>query len=355
MLFLDANAHIPLNPKALEGFSNYNKSICAHGHPMSKSSLGRRAQAEMEEARTKIAHLIGAKSGNQIVFTSTCTQACDYSLKLLKAQNFEKVYTSTLEHKSISIKARQLFGNNDLFCTKDGIVSCSFKPSDKKCAFVCIHVQNEIGTIQSIEDIQVPFLSDMCQSLGKIPVNVSNISNLKIAAFGAHKFGGPSSVGFIYVQDPGYCRELGTGSRYFFDRPGTPDVGSVVATSIALEEAIKTLPKRYENALNFRDTLEDGLIKKGIEIVGSGGSRIPHTTFLRVRDKMASYIMTQLESDGLHIGLGTACGSWTSNSNPIVTSLGLGGGQEDYIRISQWGNYGEKEAKLLLKYLLRYL
>ena len=321
---------------------------------MSKSSLGRRAQTELEDARAKIAHLIGAKTRDQIVFTSTCTQACDYSLRLLKAQNFGKVYTSTLEHKSVSIKARQLFGNNDLFCTKDGTISCSFKPSEK-CAFVCIHVQNEIGTIQGIEDIQVPFFSDMCQSLGKIPVNVSGIPNLKIASFGAHKFGGPPSVGFIYVQDPGYCRELGSGSRYFFDRPGTPDVASIVATAIALEEAIKTLSKRYQSALNFRDVLEEALTKKGVEIVGLGSSRIPHTTFIRVKDKMASYILSQLDAEDIHIGLGSACGSMTSNSNPIITALGLGGGQDDYVRISQWGDYGEKEARILLKILLKYL
>ena len=249
-LFLDANAHLPLNPKALETYINFNRSIAGHGNAMSTSTLGRQAASEIEAARTKIAKLIGAENSNQIIFTSSCTQACEWGLELLHAQSFKKVYCSTIEHKSVAIKARELFGNNDLFVNKGGIVACTFVPPEKS-AFVCIHVQNEIGTIQDIENIKVPFFCDMSQSLGKIPVNVSNIPNLMIGVFGAHKFGGPVNVGFMYVKDNKWWREFGTGSRYYFDRPGTPDAGMILATSVALEEAIKTLQPRYHRSFNI--------------------------------------------------------------------------------------------------------
>jgi cysteine desulfurase len=149
-LFLDANAHIPLHPKALEAYVNFNNSLSGHGHAMAISLPGRQAAAALEEARSKIAKLIGAENPNQIVFTSSCTQACEWGLELLKAQKFDKVYCSTIEHKSVSIKSRKLFGNNDLFTTKNGIVACTFIPPEKRAAFVCMHVQNEIGTIQDI-------------------------------------------------------------------------------------------------------------------------------------------------------------------------------------------------------------
>jgi len=352
-LFLDANAHIPLHPKALEAYVNFNKSMAGHGHPMSSGALGRKAASELESARNKIAQLIGAKNANQIFFTSTCTQACEWGLELLKAQKFEKVYTSTVEHKSVAVKSRELFGNNDLFVTKDGVVSCTFQPAEK-AAFVCIHVQNEIGTIQRIEDIKVPFFSDMSQSLGKIPVNVSSIPNLKIATFGAHKFGGPASVGIMYLQDTKYWREFGTGSRYYMDRPGTPDVGMIVSTAVALEEAIKTMPWRYERALLFRSIIEDSFVNMGIEILGSEVTRIPHTTFANVGKRMAPYIMTQMEAEGFYVGLGSACGSLHSNSNPIATALGYAGTSDDYLRISQWGEYGEREAKALALSLYKH-
>lgn len=341
-LFLDANAHLPLHPKAIEAYINFNKSLAGYGHAQSSNTLGRAAATELENARSKIASLIGAKP-NQIVFTSTCTQACEWGLEILANQNFDKVYISTIEHKAVASKARNLFGNNDLFVNKEGIVSCAFTPPEHNSAFVCIHVQNEIGSIQPIQDIRVPFFCDMSQSLGKIPLDVSKYKNLKVAAFGCHKFGGPN-MGFLYLQDPKWWKEFGSGGRYHFDRPGTPDVGQAIAASIALEEAIKTLPQRYQRALVFRDIIENSLVKMGVEIIGST-NRIPHTTFFNVGKKMAPFIMSQLENDGIYVGLGSACGALVNATNPVMIALGYRGTADDYIRISQFGEYGEREAK----------
>jgi len=352
-LFLDANAHLPLTPKALEAYVNFNKSIGGHGHAMSISQPGRQAASALETARTQIAKLIGAENSNQIVFTSSCTQACEWGLEILKAQNFDKVYCSTIEHKSVAMKARELFGNNDLFVNKNGVVACTFTPPEKS-AFVCMHVQNEIGTIQDIENITVPFFCDLTQSLGKIPINVSKIPNLRIGIFGAHKFGGPVNVGFIYLRDSNWWREFGLGSRYYFDRPGTPDVGMVVATAVALEEAVKTLSARYHRALNFRSIIESAVKSIGVDIVGENANRIPHATFLNVGKKMGPHVMAQLEADGIFVGLGSACGSLHSQTNPIMTALGYGGSFQDNIRISQWGDYGEREARLVAQALVKY-
>lgn len=352
-IYLDANAHLPLSQKAVNAFVDFNKSQAGHGHPMAISAPGRAAAAELERARADIAKHIGAEP-NQIVITSTATQACEWGLEILKAQNFNKVYTTTIEHKSVATKSRQLFGNNDLLTNKDGIVSCSFKPHEENCAFVCMHVQNEIGTIQSVENIPVPFFSDMTQSLGKVSVNVSRIPNLKIGVFSAHKFGGPASIGILYLQDPKWWQEFGTGSRYFRDRPGTPDVGMVVATSVALDEAIRTLPGRYEQALKFRSVLENTLGNMGVEIIGANASRVPHTTLVKVGGKLAPYVMTQLESEGIFVGLGSACGSLTANSNPVMSAIGHGGHANDYMRISQWGEYGHREGLEVARALSKY-
>lgn len=351
-LFLDANAHLPLHMKALEAFVQFNNSIGGHGHAMSSSIPGRTAAAALEEARGKIAKMIGASRPSQIFFTSTCTQACEWGLEILEAQKFKQVYTSTIEHKSIKEKANTLFGNNDLIVSKDGMVNCTFTPQEGT-AFICIHVHNELGTIQPIEDIKVPFFSDMSQSLGKIPVNVSNIPNLKIATFGAHKFSGPANVGILYVQDEKWWKPFGLGSRYHHDRPGTPDVGSIIATAVALEEALKTLSKRYERALAFKSVFEGALAQVGIEIIGEKGIRVPYTTFIKVGKQMAPYVMTQMGAEGIYVGLGSACGSVYSNS-PVMTALGQGGKSQDYMRVSQWGDYGRNEGILAAKSIIKY-
>lgn len=352
-LFLDANAHIPMHPKAVEAFYNFNLSIAGHGHAMSFSLPGRKAAAKIEQARNKIAELIGAKSSNQIVFTSTCTQACEWALELLKLQNYQIVYSSTIEHPAVSSKVKELFGNNDLFVSKDGLVNCSFN-KESNSAIVCIHVHNEIGTIQNIRNIQMPFFSDMSQALGKIPINVSEIPNLKLATFGAHKFGGPVGLGFLYIQNTDWWSEFGSGSRYYFDRAGTPDVGMIVSSAIALEEAIKTMSIRYENAIKFRNVLESGLKDFGFDIIGEAINRVPYTSFINIGNKLGPYVMSTLESEGIFIGLGSACGSFNIASSPVMSALGHGGMAHDYIRISQWGNYGENEAFKVLNSLKKY-
>jgi cysteine sulfinate desulfinase/cysteine desulfurase-like protein len=129
----------------------------------------------------------------------------------------------------------------------------------------------------------------------------------------------------------------------------------VVSTAVALEESIRTLPSRYERAVLFRSILEDGIAKKNVEILGANASRIPHTTFVRVGNRMASYIMTQLEAEGIYVGLGSACGALHTNSNPIATALGYAGSAEDYVRISQYGDYGEREARQVVFALSKYL
>lgn len=352
-LYLDANAHLPMNNKAMEAFVQFNKTNAGYGNAMASSGPGRAAASEIEKSREKIAKLIGAEA-NQIIFTSSCTQACEWGLSLLKDRNFSKVYCSTIEHPAVALKAKELFGNNDLFVSSDGVVACTFTP-EQNSAYICIHIQNEIGVIQGIEKIPVSFFSDMSQSLGKIPINVNKINNLKLATFGAHKFGGPIGVGILYIQDSEWWKEYGSGSRYYFDRPGTPDAGSIVATAIALEEAIKTLPKRYENALRWNNVLESGIEDLGLKIIGKKAKRSPYTTFVHIGNKLGPYLMAQLESDGIYIGLGSACGSFSTNTSPVMTSLGSGGNAHDYIRISQWGDYGENEAKMVVKAIKKYL
>jgi cysteine sulfinate desulfinase/cysteine desulfurase-like protein len=81
---------------------------------------------------------------------------------------------------------------------------------------------------------------------------------------------------------------------------------------------------------------------------------VPYTTLVNIGKKMAPYVLTQLEADNIYVGLGSACGSLHSNSNPVMTALGYGGRAHDYMRISQWGNYAEREARQVAQALSKY-
>ena len=360
--FLDANAHLPLNNKAFIAYSDFSKSSASHGHPSSPSVPGRLAASVLEIARGKIASLIGAKKPGQILFTSGCTSACKWGLEMFFQieEDDESIACSPVEHSAVkdafedSSQAFTTKGTTThLTVDKNGVVNTGMSDNLYK-KISCIHMQNEIGIIQPLLQIKKKYLfSDMSQSLGKIPVNVTDLE-VDIAVFGAHKFGGPGGFGFIYLKDPNNWESSEVGSRYFLDRPGTPDVAGAMMTSIALEESLSTLEERTKNMMSFQFIVEEKLEHLGFEIIGKGATRAPNTTFVSMPGKGLS-TMLKLGENGMHIGLGSACGSLHTGSSPLMKVLGREGGIHDFMRISQYGEYGEEDALHFIKMLEKSL
>lgn len=355
-MYLDSNAHLPLDPQSIKIYLDFINSKAGHGHPSSFSQPGREAAAAMETARDKIAELIGAKNSHQIVFTSTCTSACTWGLQILN--NIDSLtnynfYLSPTEHPAVKESFKSIFNNyNELQINKNGKVIDQQLPENSKVA--CVHVQNELGLIQPLELIKSKYLfSDMSQSLGKISINISEM-NIDIAAFAGHKFGG-GMIGFLYLKDSSYWQSFDQGSRYFMDRAGTPDVANVVVTAEALKNAIKTLPERSKNMINFRNILETGLENRGFEIIAKEENRSPNTTFAKTpKSGQGIELILKLAEKNIHIGLGSACNSLYSSGNPLMDKLGRPSNGHDYIRISQFGGYNEKDANYFLNKLDEY-
>ncbi len=358
-LFLDANAHLPMSKPALDAFIKANASLAGHGHALAPSAPGRAAEAAIEEARGTIAELLGAEHPSQIIFTSTCTEACAWGLELFaKINKNRSILITPTEHPAVRQKAKELFPDIVVVPTnKDGVIDLEY-PIDKSSAVISIYVQNEIGIIQPVQSLGTSSLFlDMSQGPGKIKMpKLKDIRNLDVAVFGAHKFGGPASVGFIYLKDVNAWQKYGTGSRYYLDRAGTPDVCSVVATAAALEHAISTFTERIENMVKFKFFIEKELEELDFEIIGKDAFRVPNTTFTRIPSgKHAQVLMQKLSSKGVYIGLGSACGSISSGNTPLMKILSRVGGIKDFIRISQYGEYGEADGKYFIDVLKREL
>lgn len=363
-LYLDANAHLPMNQSAMQAFLKTNESLGGHGHALSPSVPGRAAEKAIEGARGKIAYLLGVSNPNQIFFTSTCTDACQWGLDIFKSilPPESCVWMSPTEHPAVRQAISELYkeSNNSFFhleVDKDAVVKTS-NVIPEGCGAVCILVQNEIGIIQPVFELKTDHLFvDMSQAPGKMKIPaLDSIENLEVAVFGAHKFGGPASVGFVYIKDVNNWKKRGTGSRYFLDRAGTPDVCSVVATAAALEEAMSTLEERCANFEAFKGVLEPALQELGFEIIAKDAERVSNTTFARVpAGKHSHIIMHALGQKGIYIGLGSACGSIHSGTSPLMNILSRVGTVKDFIRISQYGSYGEKDAEYFIKKLKEIL
>lgn len=359
-LYLDANAHVPMSAGTIKVYSEYQNSRAGWGHPLAPSLPSREASSALEEARGKIAFLLGAENPNQIIFTSTCTQACEWAMQIMK-NNLEKnsrfgesLIYSPLEHSAVNSCVPffdKRFNIKQFSISEDGVILTG---SSSKCDLaICIHVQNEIGTIQPINEIKTKFLfSDMCQTVGKESVCLRDMP-VDIAVFGAHKFGGPASVGFMYLKDTSLWQEFGTGSRYFPDRTGTPDVASIVATSFALEETLEKMPESLSNMKEFQLTLEPRLEELGFQIVGKNARRVPNTTYIKVPNSMAFIYLSELSEKGYYVGMGSACGSIHTGSSLATAALSQEGDGNDFIRISQHGTYGKQDALNLVDELNR--
>lgn len=348
---MDANAHLNMNQAAIKALVDFNNSSASHGHPMSYA--GRKAAEAIEKARCKIADLIGAQSSNQIFFTTTCSQACEWAVFILSLISEREIYTlPLLEHPAIRQSIDSYFDKEDIVklnINDDGQVIFDKTYS----SVICIYAQNEIGTIQSIRDINCEYLlSDTSQALGKVPFKVGDID---IAVFGAHKFGGPASVGFLYLKDTAWWSEFDAGSRYFMDRAGTPDAASIIATAAALEYAIQTLPERTQKMLEFKSVLEPGLKSLGCEIVGENVERLPNTTFIVLPKEKSMHALLSLAEHNISVGMGSACGSIYTGASPLMRKMNKGEKATDFMRISNFGEYSKSEAAMFLDVLKKVL
>lgn len=347
---MDANAHLKMSPPAIKALVDFNNSPAAHGHPMSHA--GRKAADAIEISRYKIAKLIGADNPNQIFFTNTCSQACEWAVFILSLISEREIYSApALEHPAI----RQSMDSylNDIVklnIDDDGLIIFN---KGTFTSVICIYAQNEIGTIQPIKDLNCKYLlSDTSQALGKIPFEIGNID---IAVFGAHKFGGPANVGFMYLKNTEWWTEFDAGSRYFMDRAGTPDTASIVATAAALEHAIETLPLRTQKMLEFREVLEPGLKSLGCEIIGENVERLPNTTFAVLPKNKSMHVLLELSEHNMYIGMGSACGSIYTGASPLMRKMDKGENASDFMRISNFGEYSKPEAAMFLDVLKKVL
>jgi len=350
--YLDANAHVPkglgLSKKSKRILADIENSYIAHGHPLSPNKLGRAASAAIETARDRIAKYLNVSS-HEIHFTRSCTEANALVCKLLVTATW-----SPYEHHSMDAALSKKF------------VSVATVPIDKfgqpkfegeTVNTVFVGVQPEIGLIADFKEIRQNtrcfVVSDLAQAAGKLHLDLPALG-IDVATFGAHKFGGPLGVGFIYANDPEFIEHEMSG--YAQDVPGTLSVVDIVEASLALQDSISSIDIKKEKCLKFRDTLEGGLEGVGCKIICKGQNRIYNTSFIRIPgDDNGILLLKKLADKNIHVGLGSACGSFVIQESAVMQALGVNDSNTSYIRISQNGDYDDKDAEIVLSYIYKAL
>lgn len=339
MIYLDHNATTPADPKVVESMLPYFSD--KFGNPSSVYKLAHTALSAKEEARQKVANLIGAKP-EEIIFTSGGTEADNFAIKGIVFANRGKgnhIITSKIEHPAVlntcewletqGIKASYVsvdeYGIIDLDELRDSI-------TDKTILISVMHANNEIGTIEPIEEIAriakergIYFHTDAVQTIGKLPVNVHKIG-VDLLSLSGHKFYGPKGVGAIFIKKGTKIDTLMQGGHQEKGmRPGTENVPEIVGLGKACELTMQKQPEEGKQIRTLRDKLEKEIFKQIDEIFLNGHptQRVANTLNICIKYVEGESILLDLDLHGIAASTGSACTSGSFEPSHVLVAMGV--------------------------------
>jgi cysteine desulfurase len=338
-VYLDHAATTPTHPEVVKAMLPYHTD--AFGNPSSIYSYGQEAKGVVEEARTKVAELIGVRS-EEIIFTSGGTEADNYALKGVAYANEHKgnhIITTSIEHHAV-MEACKFLGRRGFKITylpvdEYGLVDpqdVKKAITDKTILISVIHASNEVGTIEPVEEIGeiareggVYFHTDAVQTVGHIPVNGDKLK-VDLLSISAHKLYGPKGVGALYVRKGTRLFSLmHGGEQEKRRRAGTENVPAIVGLGKAVELAGQETGKEAERLAYLRDKLTKGLGEKidRIRLNGHPTRRLPNNVNVSVDFVEGESMILNLDLEGICASTGSACSSASLEPSHVLLALGL--------------------------------
>ncbi|MBP3388049.1 MAG: cysteine desulfurase NifS [Clostridia bacterium] len=339
LIYVDNGATTRVLPEVVEAMTSvYNETF---GNPSSLYSLGRNAKTTLEEAREKIASLIGCDP-KELYFTSCGTESDNWAIKgiaanALKYNKGKHIITSKIEHHAVdhTLKAleKQGFEVTYLDVYENGIV----RPEDLEKAIredtilvTVMYVNNEIGTIQPIKELaaiakshKIPFFTDAVQAVGKLDVKVKELG-VDMLSMSAHKFNGPKGVGALYVRRgllPANLIEGGGQEKG--KRSGTENVAGIVGMAKALELAYARMGERAK-IKEMRDYLAKKLLAiPYTRLNGDKDIRIDENVNVSFEFIEGESLLLLLDMYGICASTGSACSSNSLDPSHVLLAIGL--------------------------------
>jgi cysteine desulfurase len=334
MIYLDHNATTPIDERVKNEMA---KAFSFYGNPSSIHAAGREAKAAVENARQKVAELIGCEA-SEIIFTSGGTESNNLAI-IGTAYKYQKghIITSAIEHPAVLNTVRWLenkgFEATYLPVDSNGMVSAGdLKKALRKDTILItiMHSNNETGVLQPVPEIgkiarqyNIPFHSDAAQSVGKMEVNVSSL-NADMLTVVSHKFYGPKGAGALYIKNGIRILPVMFGAGHEGGlRPGTENVIGIAGLGKACEITAKDMPARYENAVKLRDMFFS-LIKEKAEVSLNGHKtmRLPNTSNISIKGIVAEDIVFKLK-DKVALSSGSACHAGVRKPSSVLKAMGL--------------------------------
>jgi cysteine desulfurase len=340
-IYLDHAATTPLRPEVLEAMLPY---LTDHwGNPSSIHASGRRARQGLDDARERVARLLGAKP-REILFTSNGTEADNLAVKgaaWAASGRGRRLVTSSIEHKAVlhscGVLDRQGFQATYLPVDRYGRV----EPADVAAAITdrttlvsVMYANNEVGTIQPIAEIgaicrerRVLFHVDAVQAAGFLPLDVDRLG-VDLLSLGAHKLYGPRGAGALFVrQGTALLPQLSGGSQERQRRAGTENVAAIVGFARAVELIQADAGARdVGNArlAGLRDGLIAGLTAlPGVSLTGHPAERLPNSASFAIDGIEGGDLVAALDLEGIEASTGSACTTGAVDPSHVLLSMGI--------------------------------
>jgi cysteine desulfurase len=337
-IYFDNNATTPVAPEALDEMLPYLKEL--YGNPSSMHTFGGQLHRKVEEARAKVAQLIGAEP-EEIIFTSCGTESDNTAIMSAVESLLSKrhVITTRVEHPAVLNFCKHLgrkgFRVTFLPVNNSGQLDIDdlLKVLDEDTALVSImYANNETGVIFPITEIaeilkerRILFHTDAVQAVGKIPIDTKKLP-VDMLSLSGHKLHAPKGVGALYVRKGTrfYPYIIG-GHQEMGRRAGTENMASIIGLGKACELAGKNLAEEISYLKSLRNKLETALSKScpDVRVNGDINNRLPNTTNLSFEYVEGEAILLRLNEYGICASSGSACTSGSLEPSHVLRAMGI--------------------------------
>ncbi len=310
------------------------------GNSSSIHKMGRDANAELDEARAKVAKAIGAKP-SEIYFTSGGTEANNWAIKGIARANRSKgnhIITSVIEHPSVLESCKDLekegFKVTYVGVDSNGVIDYSqiIKSIGPNTILISIMTaNNEVGSLQPIRAIaelakanEIYFHTDAVQAIGAIALNVKELG-VDALTISAHKFHGPKGVGALYVKKGTKIDRFMSGGRQEDNmRAGTVNVPACAGMGVAIENATTDLDEKVREVRVIRKYFQRKVSEAihNISLNGHPTQRIANNCSISFEGAESEAIVMMLDREGIYASYGSACEMGSNAPSHVLQAMG---------------------------------
>lgn len=356
-VYFDHAATTPIHPRVVEAMLPYLQE--QFGNPLSLHSFGENPREAVEEARAKVADLIGAKP-DEVYFTASGSEANNMAVKgiaLMNRQKGQHMVVSAIEHQSV-LNATQTLEKLGFEVTQVPVDQHGLVDPDDVVAAIrddttlvsVMHANNEIGTIEPVAEIAravkekakgITFHTDAVATAGTLPVDVKELG-VDLLSLAGSQFYGPKGAGALFIRKGTRLMPLIDGGiQERGRRAGTENVPAIVGLGVAAELAKESLAERAERLIPLRDHLIERLTSEMDRVYLTGPStlrrgsglaslrtghptmRLPGHVSVCVEFIEGESMLLMLNMQGIAASSGSTCTSRALKASHVLMAIGV--------------------------------